>query len=100
MAIAVGDGGLDDGSSSNYGKSVDYKYILKEFQISTADGLHLGNEEKNNTEVSQVSLVSGGVSEVLVTEKTSERTDFYWWGRRSRKSQVLLYMFKCVMPTQ
>lgn len=48
MTVAVGDRGLDDGSSSNYGKSVGYKYILKEFIISTADELHLGNEEKNN----------------------------------------------------
>lgn len=50
------------------------------------------------TEFSQVSLLSGRQS--ITEEKTGERTDFYWWGRRSRKFQILLYVFKYVMPTQ
>lgn len=44
--------------------------ILKDFPISTADGVRLGNEEKrDNTEVSQISLLSSGVNEVSVTEE-------------------------------
>lgn len=47
--LQLGNGGWDEGSNSNYGKSVGYKSMLKDFLISTADVLHLGDEEKGDS---------------------------------------------------
>lgn len=91
-------------SSSNYGKSVDYSYILKEFPVITVDGLCLENEENGEgTEVSQLSLLRSSVNEAQFTEEeeTGGRTDFSILGEGKEENFKLhLSMFNYIMPTQ
>ena len=62
--------------------------MLKEFLISTADGLHLENEEiGDSTEVLALAVDWGEVP--LTDMRTGRGTDFYCWGKQSRPFKIL-----------
>lgn len=82
---------MDEGGSSNYGKSVDYKYVLKGFLLSPADRLHLEKEEKRRKQrgVSRFFFLSSGENEVPFTEEKSGGRNFFFGGRQGRKQNSI-----------